>query len=292
MTEGSANTTPRTNIDRFAFGRNWSSFLHEVDESRVASAERSMRDLLQVTSLAGRRFLDVGCGSGLSSLVARRLGAEVHSFDFDPESVTATRELKERFAPRDSLWHIEQGSAVDAGYLKRLGSWDVVYSWGVLHHTGSMWSAIGVVSDCVARDGILAIAIYNDQGLQSRVWHSVKRAYVRSPALRPLLIAASAPVLWVPSFLRAASQLKVANWWTNYKKERGMSRWHDLLDWVGGYPFEVASPDAIIRFCEERGFRLQRLIATRRLGCNQFSFRRKDASESALDAAADSWTSR
>lgn len=283
MREGSFKTMPGSPRDRFAFGRNWSSFLHEVDESSIASAQRSLCDLLQVTSLAGKRFLDVGCGSGLSSLVARRLGADVLSFDFDVESVAATRALKERFAPGDPLWHIEHGSAIDPNYLQGLGSQDVVYSWGVLHHTGSMWSAIGIVSECVVKGGLLAIAIYNDQGLQSRMWHGVKRAYVKWPASRPLLIAASAPALWGPSLLKAATQFKLHRWWRDYQGERGMSRWHDLLDWVGGYPFEVATPEAIILFCEERGFRLQRLIATRRLGCNQFCFRKYDASETSLD---------
>jgi len=278
MPDTNANSMPASNTDRFAFGRNWSSFLLEIDDSGIESAQRALCDLLQVTSLAGKRFLDVGCGSGLSSLAARRLGAEVCSFDFDVDSVAATNALKERFAPADQHWRIEHGSALDAGYLKQLGSWDVVYSWGVLHHTGSMWSAIEMVSECVANDGLFAIAIYNDQGLQSRIWQGVKRSYVKSPALRPLLIAASAPALWGPSLLKAAAQFEVGRWWTSYRKERGMSRWHDLVDWVGGYPFEFASSGAIIRFCEQRGFRLQRLITTRRLGCNQFSFRRDSQS--------------
>ncbi len=144
-----------------------------------------------------------------------------------------------------------------------------------------------MVSECVANDGLFAIAIYNDQGLQSRIWQGVKRAYVKAPALRPLLIAASAPALWGPSLLKAAAQYKVGSWWTSYRKERGMSRWHDLLDWVGGYPFEVASPGAITRFCQQRGFQLQRLIETRRLGCNQFSFRRNSATELVSYAGTD-----
>jgi 2-polyprenyl-6-hydroxyphenyl methylase/3-demethylubiquinone-9 3-methyltransferase len=157
---------PGPNTDRFAFGRNWSSFLHEVDESGIESAQRALCDLLQVTSLAGKRFLDVGCGSGLSSLVARRLGAEVYSFDFDVESVAATHALKDRFAPADPHWRIEQGSALDATYIKELGSWDVVYSWGVLHHTGSMWRAIEIVRN-VSPTAPFAIAIWRS-GLQSR----------------------------------------------------------------------------------------------------------------------------
>jgi 2-polyprenyl-6-hydroxyphenyl methylase/3-demethylubiquinone-9 3-methyltransferase len=275
MTDVPSDMRAQPDPDRFAFGRNWTSFLAEVDEPAIAAARHALRDLLQVESLAGLGFLDVGCGSGLSSLAARRLGAKVHSFDFDADSVSATRKLKERFAPGDPHWRVELGSALDAPYLESLGTWDVVYSWGVLHHTGAMWNAISLVSDRVALGGLLALAIYNDQGLQSRIWHAIKRAYVKNPLLRPLLIAASAPALWGPSLVRAVLKLQPGQWWTGYKRERGMSRWHDLLDWVGGYPFEVATVESIERYCSDRGFALEKVITTAKLGCNQFSFRRR-----------------
>lgn len=274
MSPSRAGAAGADHCRRFEFGRNWSSFLARVEEPAVRSAIDSLCGLLGMESLRNRRFLDIGCGSGLSSLAARRLGAEVHSFDFDGQSVAAAQALRERFAPGDGSWRIEQGSALDAEYMKSLGRWDVVYSWGVLHHTGSMWTAMDLACNCVADQGLVVLAIYNDQGWQSRVWHAIKASYVKLPVLRPLLVAVSAPVLWGPSLTRAAVGLRIRQWWSEYRSERGMSRWHDLLDWVGGYPFEVASPDAIIRFCEGRGFHLERLITTTRLGCNQFAFRK------------------
>ena len=123
---------------RFEFGANWSHFLALLDESRIADAEKSLCEMLGVTDLRDRRFLDIGCGSGLFSLAARRLGAQVHSFDFDPQSVACAQELKRRFFPEDSQWRVGQGSVLDLGYLDGLGHFDIVYSWGVLHHTGSM----------------------------------------------------------------------------------------------------------------------------------------------------------
>jgi 2-polyprenyl-6-hydroxyphenyl methylase/3-demethylubiquinone-9 3-methyltransferase len=151
-----------------------------------------------------------------------------------------------------------------------------------------MWNAISLVSERVAAGGQFVLAIYNDEGLQSRIWHAIKRAYVGVPALRPLLVAASAPALWGPSLVKSALNLRLDQWWAGYKEERGMSRWHDLLDWVGGYPFEVASAESIDRYCSDRGFVLEKLIGTSRLGCNQFCFRRQAMPVPAHFAAAGS----
>src|SRR3954452_16953624 len=128
--------------DRFAFGANWRSFLDGLRSDHVLRAEDSLRSLLGVENLSGWRFLDIGSGSGLFSLAAHRLGAQVHSFDYDPESVACTAELKRRFFPDDPAWTVERGSVLDRDYLAKLGAFDVVYSWGVLHHTGAMWTAI------------------------------------------------------------------------------------------------------------------------------------------------------
>lgn len=112
--------------NRFAFGANWSRFLSLLNEQRIAEAEQSLRELLGVADLRGKRFLDIGSGSGLFSLAARRLGAEVHSFDYDPQSVACTQELRRRYYPDDPTWRVEQGSVLDSDYLAQLGQFDVV----------------------------------------------------------------------------------------------------------------------------------------------------------------------
>src|SRR5579863_6772909 len=145
---------------RFAFGENWQRFLGILDADRIGRAEESLRGMLQISDLAGQSFLDIGCGSGLFSLAARRMGARVYSFDYDPQSVACARELRQRYFPQDSDWNINEGSALDAAYLSGLGRFDVVYSWGVLHHTGAMWSALDNAARLVAPRGKLFIAIY------------------------------------------------------------------------------------------------------------------------------------
>ncbi len=78
---------------RFEFGANWNRFLAVLNDERIAQAEESLKRMLEVDNLQGKSFLDIGSGSGLFSLAARRLGARVYSFDYDPKSVACTREL-------------------------------------------------------------------------------------------------------------------------------------------------------------------------------------------------------
>lgn len=166
---------------RFAFGANWSRFLSVLDDDRIAEAEKSLQNMLGVTDLKAKTFLDIGSGSGLFSLAARRLGAKVHSFDYDKQSVACTAELKRRYFDGDAAWQVEQGSALDTEYMRQLGQFDVVYSWGVLHHTGAMWIGIENASRRVTNSGRLFIAIYNDQGLKSHGWWLVKYLYNKLP---------------------------------------------------------------------------------------------------------------
>jgi 2-polyprenyl-6-hydroxyphenyl methylase/3-demethylubiquinone-9 3-methyltransferase len=116
--------------ERFEFGKNWSQFLRVLDEERILKAEESLREMLEATSLQGKTFLDIGSGSGLFSLAARRLGAKVHSFDFDTNSFACTSELRRRFFSDDENWKVEQGSVLDRNYIAALGKFDIVYSWG------------------------------------------------------------------------------------------------------------------------------------------------------------------
>lgn len=281
---GAASVSPEDD-SRFAFGENWARFLDVVDERRVTQAERALVSLLGAASLEGLTFLDVGSGSGLSAVAARRLGARVHAFDYDPRCVACTAELARRHAPGGEGFTVEQGSILDTGYLSGLGTFDVVHAWGVLHHTGAMEDAVENTIRLVAPGGRLVLALYNDQGWKSDAWRAIKRVHRALPArvadgwIAIVMIACEAKAA-AGAVLRGRLRTHVRRF-SDYSSHRGMSLWHDWRDWVGGWPYEVAVPEGVIASCRERGLEL----ATFRgcdggWGCNEFTFARTDGAAS------------
>ena len=255
-----------TSSRHYEFGENWRRFLKVLNTDRIFAAERSLKRMLDVEDLTNLRFLDVGSGSGLFSLAARRLGAYVHSFDYDQDSVACAAALKTRYFPGDSRWVVERGSILDGGYLHQLGKFDVVYAWGVVHHTGAMWQALDNTLIPLVDHGRLFIAVYNDQGKISEYWSRVKRAYTHYPATRPLITCVHVPVL-------ACTRLLPRLLSGRPRSERGMALWYDLKDWLGGYPFEVASPGTIIDFFRVRGCTLVDFVPSADpAGNNEFVF--------------------
>lgn len=260
--------------DRFAFGENWWRFLASLTDERIRTAEMSL--LAMLGAMEGKSFIDAGCGSGIFSLAAKRLGAaRLYSFDYDSRSVACAEELKRRYFQSDDSWTVGKGSVLDPAYVEALGTWDIVYSWGVLHHTGEMWTALDAASRLVAPGGTIFISIYNDQGWASRCWKLIKRTYNRLPrAFRWIILWPAFVVLWSPKLVIDLLRGRpFASWRAYGKSSRGMSPWRDVVDWVGGYPFEVARPEEILDFFTARGFALKKLkTCGGRLGCNEYVF--------------------
>jgi 2-polyprenyl-6-hydroxyphenyl methylase/3-demethylubiquinone-9 3-methyltransferase len=275
--------TERNKSNVFAFGKNWHNFLRKLSEEKIETAKQSLISMLGCSDLQGFRFLDAGCGSGLFSLAALRLGAaEVISFDVDKESVACAQYLNNRFGPFPN-WKINLGSVLDRDWLLRLGKFHIVYSWGVLHHTGFMWQALYNITIPVDEGGFLYISIYNDQGINSKFWKQLKRLYniVPSP-IKFIMAGAYFLFVLIIKTVQGIIRFRPPSLWYGYGNERGMDLWHDVVDWIGGYPFETATPAEIIRFFKTYDFSVTNMIRKTGMGCNEFVFRRS-AKEKAHD---------
>jgi SAM-dependent methyltransferase len=262
---------------RFGFGENWTSFLERLDEARIIEAEKSIESLLSRHRLDGLDFLDIGSGSGLFSLAARRLGARVRSFDYDAASVECTTRLRARHFPSDPDWTIDRGSVLDEEFLRQLGRFDVVYSWGVLHHTGDMPSALKLASACVKPLGLFVFALYRRTRL-CRAWKIEKRWYAAASPARQQLVRQAFIRLMQSSFLVTGRDFKT--YVANYKSLRGMDFHHDVHDWLGGYPYESIRPSEVAALMSRLGFAHVRSttrpysIGLFGSGCDEFVYRR------------------
>jgi SAM-dependent methyltransferase len=259
---------------RFAFGRNWQRYIKDLSEDALSSARTSVANASTGLEIENCSFLDIGSGSGLFSRAAYDLSfSRVVSFDYDLDSVDATRTMHANAGADREVWTVEQGSVLDEAYMAKLGQFDFVYSWGVLHHTGNMHRAIELAAAAVKPNGRFCIAIYNDQGWISSYWLAVKKTYVMSPRFFKAVILALfffyfGAGLFVADLLRFRNPLA-----RHMGDRRGMKFWTDVIDWVGGYPFEVATPKEIAEAMSKRGFKLlNERRAGRRHGCNEFLF--------------------
>ncbi len=260
---------------RFEFGDNWKNYVENyLDDDKIREAEKSLKSFMGLKDLRGKTFLDIGCGTGMFSLAAFNLGAKVISFDFDANSVECCKLLRERFG-NDKRWEIRQGSVLSKKFMNSLPQADIVYSWGVLHHTGKMYEAIRSASEKVKPKGLFLIAIYNKVGgrFGSKFSLNVKKAYNKSPAIiKNLMVFSKIIAFFMYNMITMQNPLKKIS---SYKSKRGMSWYYDIVDGMGGYPFDYASAEEIFTFCRKLGFSLINIKTTNGKDNNEFLFKKQ-----------------
>jgi 2-polyprenyl-6-hydroxyphenyl methylase/3-demethylubiquinone-9 3-methyltransferase len=260
----------------FAFGRNWASYSTIIDDARVAQAEDGLARLLGKDRLAGTTFLDIGCGSGLHAVAAARLGAaRIMAVDLDPVAVETARAVLRQYAPQTPA-DVRQVSVFELS-PETSGTFDIVYSWGVLHHTGAMHEALQRAAQMVAPGGHFAFALYHRTRMCG-FWRREKRWYAAaSPRAQHAARALYTALLRLRFALTGGDfRAHVAN----YQSQRGMEFSHDVHDWMGGYPYEsISAPEveALMRrigFAHVRSFTSPLTIGLFGSGCDEYVYRR------------------
>lgn len=267
------------NAEHYWFGKNWQQFLDEnYSESRLLEAEKSLKSLFGVDGLVGKSFIDIGCGSGLFSLAAWRLGvSKITSIDVDVHSVECCQRLANQTVKSgDREWNIIHGSILDDMLVKNAQKSDVVYSWGVLHHTGNMWQAIENAGKLVVPGGVFMIGIYNWQGGRrgTAVSQKAKKWYCTAPRWQSRIWEWSY-ISWKVLYMMVTLRNPIA-YIKNYQINRGMSWFRDVSDWLGGYPYEAATPGQVLDFVRCKfSFNLTKQNINCGLGISEFVFRDK-----------------
>jgi len=286
--------------ERYGFGRNWARFSKVgLDADARSKAYELLLDSLKLSDLGGRAFLDIGSGSGLHSLAAHSSGArEIVSFDYDPNSVATTERVRVS-AGSPNNWSVRRGSVLDPVFMETLPKADVVYSWGVLHHTGHVWEALRNAFIPLESGGVALIALYSTTCYENAAlhgwpspkrWLEIKQQYNKATALGRLLmewhyvltsgythgLRRVRPV--VRSLRHAVREAK------GYRANRGMHYWTDIRDWLGGWPMEFTHERDVIAFCANE-CAMECLDMSTGSGCTEFLFRRR-GEESYMDALA------
>lgn len=276
------NDDLKTQDSHFAFGKNWAEYAEKIGEADIKEAVDGLSRLLGNERLDGKRFLDIGCGSGIHSLAALLLGAaEVVALDIDPDSVATTRAFLDRHFPEGNF-KVEQRSVFDLE-LKELGRFEVVYSWGVLHHTGDLHRALQSAAFLVADSGILVFALYRKTWM-CWLWKVEKRWYAHNlPKVQSLARSIYILAFRIGLLLTGRNFDKYVQ---QYQMNRGMDFYHDVHDWMGGWPYESISPERVRRLMHGLGFyEIRSFISGGRLlgrysgifgsGCDEYVYHRE-----------------
>lgn len=251
---------------QFNFGKNWQTYsTHALDRAKFEEAKQSVTQLIGRENIINKNFLDIGSGSGIFSLAIRQLGAQTAvGIDISLESVCVAQSNAEKFGITDVVFN--KLSIFDES-VKQLGKFDVVYSWGVLHHTGNMYQAIKISMDLVADQGLFVLAIYNKHW-SSWLWKIIKYSYNKmSGFLQKMYVYIFSIIIFIAKFMVTGKNPLL--------KKRGMNFYYDVIDWIGGYPYEYATEAEIIDFFEKNNFALIKSIkADVPTGCNEFVFKK------------------
>jgi len=250
----------------FNFGKNWLNYSKTVKNEDLETMKESLVNLIGLENIKDKTFLDIGCGSGLFSIAAKKLGAgKVIGIDILPDSIKSSEENKKKFDVQDISF--ERLSILD-DKIKNLGRFDVVYAWGSLHHAGEMWKAIENTIHCVENNGLLVLAIYNKHWT-SKFWWNIKKIYNCKNRIIKKIIE-----LWYFIFI---VPVKFVLFMKEYLKDRrGMNVYHNAIDWLGGFPYEYAAKKEIVLFLKKKNFRIIKYIPARgSTGCNEFVFKKR-----------------
>jgi 2-polyprenyl-6-hydroxyphenyl methylase/3-demethylubiquinone-9 3-methyltransferase len=262
-------------MKHFEFGENWVDYSNLIGTKELIASMEKLDNLIGIENIEGKTVLDIGSGSGIHSLSFLKLGAQnVEAFDYDLNSVRTTSEVILKHWSNMN-WSSSFGDILS--YDLNLKRYDLVYSWGVLHHTGDLDLALKNASKLVSENGLFVVALYKKTPMCG-IWKIEKYLYTHSgQKIREVFLQIYKTFFKLGLAIRGKSYQEHSE---SYSSKRGMTLENDMIDWLGGYPYESISEKEVIRLLKIQGFDLiDSKPSTARTGilgsgCSEFVFRR------------------
>ena len=121
-------------------------------------------------ALRGKDVLDVGCGSGIATQMLAEAGANVTAVDLTDWAVETTRR---RLAAFGLEGDVRREDAEQLPFADE--SFDLVFSWGVIHHSSDMDRALAELVRVCRRGGRIVIMVYHRHSLFFLVYRGFQR---------------------------------------------------------------------------------------------------------------------
>jgi len=257
---------------KFSFGKNWQNFNKNITNKNINNSIKYFKNFTKFVNLKNKTFIDVGCGSGINSLLAIKLNAKkVLSIDIDENSVSACKLLRKKYKISNKNWIIKQVSILDTSKIKKLGKFDFIYSWGVLHHTGDMNKAFDNLFLLAKKKSYIYVSIYNKY-LTSNTWKIIKYFYASSNNfIKKIMEKIYITIYYIGLNLNKYS---IKEYKKSFVLKRGMSFRHDIIDWLGGYPYEYLSFEDLSAIFFKKGYSILSFKKSNGVGCNEIFVKR------------------
>ena len=191
--------------------------------------------------LEGKTVLDGGCGSGMVSVAFATLGADVTGVDVTRQCVENGRKNAQRFGVECRFIQ------ADLVTLSLDDQFDIIYTWGVLHHTPDAEASFHSLATHLKEDGDIIIAVYLRTPL-SGFWNSIRVFYQRSPSMLKTVTRKTTAAL-----LAGVDMAKRLVGGRQRYMMRGTSNEEIVNDWFGVPHRTFHSYDEVYKWFEDAG---------------------------------------
>ena len=134
-------------------------YFDEVEKKKFF-VEPHIKTFSKFERWSGKKVLEIGCGIGTAGINFARFGADYTGVELSSKSLELTQQ---RFNVYNQKGRFYEGNAEELTKFLPIKKYDLIYSWGVIHHTPEPKRAISEISKYLAKDGLFKIMLYSSE---------------------------------------------------------------------------------------------------------------------------------